>query len=515
MEPGRHPRHPPGQARSPARHRLSNGWRLPAESAAESVTGRWESLADLLSGKPPLVKSARAEQASALVETLSAFAQDTWSVTSRLNLTYGLRWELTPAPSMRQPSAAFPASCVPVFGVTPVLPSGPVLSPTEELWKTRYTQFAPRIGAAFRAGPRSVIRAGWGIFYDVAFSTALDPINGFPFNRWQFSAGPSGASLANAAFGFRYATDLRLPYVQQWNVAYERVLGVSNVVSASLVASSGHRLLRYEGAPEQGSTEAEFLVATNHGASTYRGLELQFKRRFTRGLQGMAAYTWSHSIDNGSSDSGVYLAGPPTSADRGSSSFDVRHNFIVGLTYELLHSGRTLPARIVAHWEVSMLLRERTGFPIDVLTTENFLGLGFDDLHRLQSCSRRTSLAPRLDPRRAQVESRGLCRAGGNAGHTGTQHHRWSRHGAGGPLHWNAASPLTESASLDLRMEAYNALNHPTPADPIRFLDNPLFGVPISTLNLMLGSGSARSGLTPAFQIGGPRTFQLQIRLRF
>ena len=74
---------------------------------------------------------------------------------------------------------------------------------------------------------------------------------------------------------------------------------------------------------------------------------------------------------------------------------------------------------------------------------------------------------------------------------------------------------MAPGTSLNVRIEAYNALNHPNPADPVRFLDNPLFGAPVSMLNLMLGSGSARSGLTPAFQIGGPRTLQVQLRLRF
>lgn len=471
------------------------------ETAAESVTGRWNGIADLLAGIPPQVEDVHAEQASALMETLSAFAQDTWSVTSRLNLTYGLRWELTPAPAMRQPSSAFGAPAPPAFGATPATLA--VVSLDEQLWTTRYTQFEPRIGAAFRAGANSVIRAGWGVFYDVAFSTALDPINGFPFNRWQFTSGIASSGLVNApAYGFRYSRDLKLPYTLQWNVAYERMFGRSNVVSASYVASSGQRLLRYEGVQQPGSQEAQYLVATNHGNSNYRGLELQFKRRFSRGLQGMAAYTWSHSLDTGSADSGVYVAGPPASADYGSSSFDVRHNFTTGLTYSM------------ARWELSAMLRARTGFPIDILTTENFLGLGFDDY-------RRPDLVPGVPlwlPD-ATLGGRRLNRAAfaiptGAQGNLG----RNAIAGAGMSqidLALERRIVVRETASLDLRIEAYNALNHPSPADPVRYLDNPLFGTPVSMLNLMLGSGSARSGLTPAFQIGGARILQVQLRLRF
>ena len=106
----------------------------------------------------------RAEEASALVETLSAFTQDTWGVTPRLNLTYGVRWELTPAPAMRQPSGALPFTDPSAFAGLAGTPNVQILPTTQELWNTRYTQFAPRIGAAFRAGQSSVIRAGWGIF---------------------------------------------------------------------------------------------------------------------------------------------------------------------------------------------------------------------------------------------------------------------------------------------------------------------------------------------------------------
>jgi len=66
-----------------------------------------------------------------------------------------------------------------------------------------------------------------------------------------------------------------------------------------------------------------------------------------------------------------------------------------------------------------------------------------------------------------------------------------------------------------LRAETFNALNQPAFADPVRFLADPLFGRSPSMLNLMLGSGTPSSGLTPAFQTGGPRSLQLVLRLHF
>ena len=67
---------------------------------------------------------------------------------------------------------------------------------------------APRFGAAYRLDSQSVLRAGWGIFYDTGFAAALDPVNGFPFNRWQFTLG--GAAPPNGpGFGLRAAPKAR------------------------------------------------------------------------------------------------------------------------------------------------------------------------------------------------------------------------------------------------------------------------------------------------------------------
>ena len=469
-------------------------------SASESVTGWWPNLAQLLADSPPIICTTNADQASALVETLSVFLQDTWRVSPRLNLTYGLRWEITPAPAIRGLTSAA-SGAVAAAPFAPLLPAAPL---TQPLWQTNYAQVAPRGGAAYRLDSQSVLRAGWGVFYDTGLGTAVDPVNGFPFNRWQFTVG--GAALPNGpGYGLRSAPNLRLPYVEEWNVSWERMFGMRNIVAISYIGSRGHRLLRYEGLLEPGANAAQVAAATNNGHSRYDSLAVQFRRRLAPGLQGVAAYTWSHSIDNGSFDSGVYLAAQQLSptADIGSSSFDVRQNLNAGFTYAGLQN-----------WTFSTLVRARSGFPIDVLGEENFLGLGFDDITRpdLLPGVRLWVPAPVLGGR--VLNPAAFSQPAGIQGNLG----RNAITGFGMTqldLAVSRAFRFFQGAELRLRVDAYNALNHTNAGDPVRFLDSPFFGTSPSMLNLMLGSGTPHSGLAPAFQVGGARVLQVSVQVRF
>ncbi len=493
------------------------------DTAASSITGTWNNLAEFLSGTAPVITTTRAQQASALIETLSVFAQDTWNVSRRLTLIYGLRWELTPPPAIREPGSAFPESRVNIQGEEPVAADAvgtsflPVAATSAPLWNTRYTQLAPRVGAAFRLDDHSVLRAGWGKFYDLGFSTALDPINGFPFNRWHFDmAGGSSLAADGPFYGPRLAPDLRLPYAFEWNVAYERAFTLRDILSLSYVGSSGHDLLRYEGIPQPGTRVAQYVVATNQGSSNYHALEAQYRRRLGRSLQGTVSYTWSHAIDTGSWDSGLYLANGKLSAadDRGSSSFDVRHNLTAGLSYAMPRLGRGLVQQLTGGWEWSGMLRARSGFPIDVKMGENLLGLGFDNVVRPDLVPGVPIWLPAETIGGRRLNPAAFAQPAGPQGNLG----RNAITGAGMwqvDLALKRAFSLTEQVRFELGVEAYNAFNHANAADPVRYLDSPYFGTPVSMLNLMLGSGRARSGLTPAFQIGGPRSFEVTARFRF
>ena len=74
---------------------------------------------------------------------------------------------------------------------------------------------------------------------------------------------------------------------------------------------------------------------------------------------------------------------------------------------------------------------------------------------------------------------------------------------------------VREHKAIQVRFEAFNALNQANFGDPVRFLNSAVFGQSTSMLNLMLGTGSPGSGLSPILQSGGPRSMQATVRFRF
>ena len=459
------------------------------EQPITSVVGEYDSVDAVLTGVPPRLTFAQAGSGASLIETLSLFAQDTWRVTPRLNVTYGVRWEFTPPPSYRTPPIASLISTSPL----PPNQAGSGV-PSAPIWKTRYSQWAPRLGVAYRLNESLVLRTGAGLFYDLSFSSATDLLNGAPYNRWRNLLGPT--IVAGEDVQYVFAPNLRLPYSLEWNVTLERALGSDAAISAAYVGSAGRRLLRREGA---GSA----IVATNHGESSYHALQLQARSRTRRGLQGVVSYTWSKSIDNGSWDSGTYLLFPGTGSDgdRGRSNFDARHNFQASLSYRLPKS-----------WLASGILRARSGFPIDVVVRDNAFGLGFDNLRPdiVGSVWIPDTTAPggrRLNPNAFRTPAAGQGTLGRNA----IEGLGLAQLDLAVERQWI----LTERARLQFRVEAYNATNQASFADPARHMSNALFGESTALAGLMLGAGRPNSGLSPAFQPGGPRTLQVGVTLRF
>jgi hypothetical protein len=74
---------------------------------------------------------------------------------------------------------------------------------------------------------------------------------------------------------------------------------------------------------------------------------------------------------------------------------------------------------------------------------------------------------------------------------------------------------LAERATLQVKGEIFNLLNHPNFADPINSLSNASFGLSTSMYGTSLGSGGLTGGFSPLYQIGGPRLGQLALKVTF
>jgi hypothetical protein len=461
-----------------------------------SVTAAAASLQDLLNSGFS-VDLSESTQNSTSIAQFAAFGEDTWRVTPRLTVSYGLRWDLDPSPRAPTPPLA------------PVALAAGAPSLEIPIWKTRYTDLAPRVGAAWRltADGRTVLRAGAGRYFDANFGAAVDGINGAPYNTWQFNNGAVGSTVQSSpatlvTYGF--APDLRVPSTWEWNVALERAFTRNDVLSLAWVGSASDDLLRREIGPAS-TAAVEIVDATNHAWSRFEALQAQYRRHLSRRVQAQVSYSWSHSIDNGSSDAAISWAPSAAfaAADAGSSDFDVRHSLAAAFSVDLPRG-----------FALDGMFRARTGFPIAVLDGETAMGLSFADIFRpdlvagapLWIADPQAPGGRRLNP--AAFIATG---APGDLGRNAITGFGMAQI----DLALRRTFRIAEKCSVDLRAEAFNALNQPAFADPVRFLADPLFGRSPSMLNLMLGSGAPSSGLTPAFQSGGPRSLQLVLRVHF
>ena len=488
---------------TPTRHDSSSSFGLITESLADMLNTRnlWTAIST-----PQNRRSVLAED--------SLFAQDTWRIHPQLTLSFGLRWEFAPPPELKLLGSS----------KNPFLPdhSSPpplyVFDGQAAVWPRTYTNLAPRFGLAFRPSAESptVFRAGWGIYYDSSLSIGTDLVNGGPFTLSQYQSAVHAPFPTLLSYGFM--PGLQLPAVRQWNATVEHALGGHQLISAAYRGSSGRQLLRRE----LDSQQAEpfwLALATNNGLSNYHALQLQYRLSLSHGLSALASYSWSHSIDNSSSDSELQWVGPGLNAasDRGSSDFDVRHSFIADISYEPLpRAGGSLSSLLLRGWALDGMVRARTGFPITVLNADYSMGLSFANVFRPDLVPGQPIwLSDASAPGRRRLNSAAFQApqnvVQGNLGRNAISGFGMCQMDFA--LRRNFA--VAERRSLQLRIEAFNVLNHPDFADPLRYLSSPLFGQANSMLNMMLGTGSPGSGMTPLFQSGGARSVQVMLRFQF
>ena len=242
---------------------------------------------------------------SVRIRNYSVFAQDTWRGMDRLTLTYGLRWEINTPPVSA-------ISDKPLYAVHGIFDSNPVAAAPGSLWHTRFGNFAPRLGAAYRATPTVVIRGGFGLFYDLGYGNVGTGTGEFPYERSQFILDSTlPFSSVSAAFQlppFSAKIDgnvlnvpavdpnLRLPFTMQWNTAIELTLGTKQALTATYVGADGRRLLRQAlirpPALAALGSSGTILATQNGGYSHYNALQVQFQRRMSRDYKRWSPTIW-------------------------------------------------------------------------------------------------------------------------------------------------------------------------------------------------------------------------------
>lgn len=318
-----------------------------------------------------------------------------------------------------------------------------------------------------------------------------------------------------------YAVDpnLRQPLVYEWNFAIQRALGPNQSLSFTYVGSHGANLLREDVSHNNPTGSPNIYATYNADWSNYNALQLQFRRRMSRGLQVLASYTFAKSLDTDdcgctASDS---LKNINVARDYGPSDFDQRHSFAAAISYEIPSpKGTGIGRALLRGWALYGVLDISSAQPFEIYTVAHSPAFGY--------YAPRPDIVPGVPfylPS-SQPGGRILNVAAFSMPAPGQQGDLGRNYFRGFPIDQTDLAVsrrfrLSERFSLYFRAEYFNIFNHPMFAPPTANFRNQLlissFGTISSTLNNYLYSGPGT--FSPLYQIGGQRSGQLTLRLQF
>lgn len=468
------------------------------------------------------------------------YGQDSWKLSRRLSLNYGLRYEpylpwaeADHRVEMFNPQAytAGITSSVYVNAPKGLLFPGDKGVPAQG-YRAIYTDFEPRLGFALDVfgNGETAVRGGAGIFYDTR-TQAINASNASgvtPFGVSLQLTDPQGP-LSNPYKGitnpFPTATQLPNngvfplpvqvytygasgylppPVTYQWNLSVEQSLTPNLFARLAYVGSRSTHLTTFlEENPGQANSsgtdgprrypEYSTITDLDDGANgTYNSLQASLQQRFSHGLTFMLNYTWAKALDDmpygpGDMLSYVYPIYYPNfrALDRGRSDFDRRHVFSGSYVWKLpkMNSHAAALRAVINGWETTGIVQVQSGDPITVISSADTsdTAIGND---RAQY----NGAAPYASG--ACANSSGPCRsflnisafsipAYGDFGNA-------SKGEFSGPHYadWDAGLyrvfPIHEEATLQFRAEYFNVLNHTNLADPVNDVNASGFGDVIS-----------------------------------
>ena len=347
---------------------------------------------------------------------VNLYVQDTWKLSRKATLNYGVRWEkaLLPQPTMTDPN----------YPQTSRIPS-----PDKN--------FAPRLSLAYALDDKTVVRVGGGMFYAPFVGNGLDTLflgNGvYQTSINVFNNTPGGpvfpnpvASLSAVPASTKTITfadpNFHNPYTEQATLAIQRQVGKDMDVTASYIFSHGVGLITSRdldlGAPTTTGTYTiqdaskntvgsyttpiwtsaskidsrygKIYQVENGGNSSYNALALQFRKRMSHGLTLQGSYTWSHAIDDaqqsGASSTIAYaqsnMLNGNYSADKGSSGTDQRHRATINWLWapKFTKSNSWASRYLVNGWELSSITTMASSQPATAFVSisgQQFTGVTF------------------------------------------------------------------------------------------------------------------------------------------
>lgn len=447
------------------------------------------------------------------------YVQDEIRANQRLGISLGLRWEVNPSPT--EANGALPYI---LEGNSNDVASWTLAPAGTRFWKTTYYNFAPRLGVNYQAhnqpGRETVVRVGGGVFFDTGQQNSTQAFGSspgqsasatysnvsYPLTTAQLAVPIMNPPVPPYAYGFYFPAKLQLPYTLQWNVSLEQALGRAQAITLSYVGSNGRRLL-YDQILVPGTLNPNFSFIYDEKSGTtsnYGALQVKFQRRLSRGVQMLASYNWSHSIDYGSQNQDFAYV-------RGNSDFDVRHNFKAAVTYDT-HSGTSnkFLDSLLDGWGLNGRISARTAFPVVLNGNEIFEPngqYGYTGLNLAPLVPLYLHVAGIAGNREINPAAFSIPEPGEN----GNAPRNFVRGFAASQIDFGVQRtfPILGPLSLLARAEAFNLLNHPNFGYIQSDYGNAQFGEATKTLDQSLGN------LSPLYQQGGPRSMQFALKLIF
>lgn len=504
---------------------VANGWNAYGGS----------DIADLLLGIPQVVDiGLQLTNPHTKSWDLDLYAQDSWKATQKLTINYGLRYEYqNPYTEAQNHMSNYDVAH------NRILIAG-LGGNSNSLVAPRKNQFAPRIGFAYQANSKTVLRGGFGFFYtpendgredfltkNIPYATQASYFN-TPYNgylAYQLDAGvprsttilapTSGgyidpSTVPNGPLNVTYALDpnIRTGYSESFNAAVERQVGSSISVDLAYVGSVSHALPYQIGDINQNPLDGtnsydnrlttdlgKIQYLTDSGFGNYNSMQLKVSKRESRNLSFLASYTYSHNLDNGPAPFNLGHINNDTPQDPynlrieyASADSDLRHNFVfsglwripIGQGQRYFSNWGTVTNAILGGWQLNAIYQMQSGTPVNVVRGNNPTG---------SSAGLRPNLVgkPELSRGKRTLAHYFNTAAFTNDPFSGPTGDPLALGNAGrnlvvGPGNINLDAsifkevPIFEQAKLQLRMESFNALNTPHFGNPDGSVSSGTFG---------------------------------------